>query len=282
MAYNFEFEKIDTKDKAYVLGLLFADGCITNLNTIRISLVDKQLIEDIHKKFSFFNLGKFDYSIYNKNSKIQYSLTKKSGYLLRHLTKLGLLKRKSTENSYRLHIPVLHKDLYSHFIRGYFDGNGSISIPKARPNLRRVEICSSSKTLIEDLILLLKGNNISIPIYRKKDNTNSILYLIEWVKVEDIIKFGKFIYQDADLKLDRKFILFKDFKLINRTDSNPKCPKCKNNLCKAGSRANSKEVLMRFKCKNCKRAFSYRPDQLKSDELLETPKVLDTQMCYLI
>ena len=65
MNYNLEFEKIDSENKAYVLGLLYADGCITNLNTIRISLIDKQLILDVQKEFKFFNLGSFDYSIYN-------------------------------------------------------------------------------------------------------------------------------------------------------------------------------------------------------------------------
>lgn len=281
MDYNFEFENIDTTDKAYVLGLFFADGCITSLNAVRISLVDEQLIRDVHKKFNFFNLCVFDYSIYNKNSKIQYSLAKKSKHLHNHLSLLGLVRRKSTINADKLHIPLLDKGLYSHFIRGYFDGNGSISIPKARPNLRRVEICSSSKVFIEDLINILKDNNINVPIYRSKDNTNSILYLIEWVKAEDIINFGNFIYNKADIKLDRKFNLFKNFKLVDKTDNNPKCPICKNNLKKAGTRPNSKVVLTRFKCKNCNKGFSYTPDQLKSDELLETPKALGTQIWLL-
>ena len=278
MNYNLEFEKIDSENKAYVLGLLYADGCITNLNTIRISLIDKQLILDVQKEFKFFNLGSFDYSIYNINNKIQYSLTKKNKFLYNHLIKAGLVRNKSTINANKLYIPELKKSLYSHFIRGYFDGNGSISIPSARPNLRRVELCSSSKTFIESLINVLKDNNINVPIYRSKNNTKSILYVLEWVKTEDIINFGNFIYNNCNLKLDRKYKLFINFKLLDKTDNNPKCSICKNNLKKSGTRKNSKITLTRFKCKNCKKGYSYSPDQLKSDELLETPKVLDTSI----
>lgn len=47
---NYKFEKIDTKEKAYVLGFLLADASINNTNTeISVSLYDKKVVEFISK-----------------------------------------------------------------------------------------------------------------------------------------------------------------------------------------------------------------------------------------
>lgn len=46
---NFRFEKIDTKEKAYILGFLLADASIDEKNSVEISisLNDKQVVEYI-------------------------------------------------------------------------------------------------------------------------------------------------------------------------------------------------------------------------------------------
>ena len=77
MKYNNELKVIDTQEKAYLLGFLYGDGTISTftektgriryLTKISISTDDKDLILQLKKCFPFFNLGKFDYSKYNKN-----------------------------------------------------------------------------------------------------------------------------------------------------------------------------------------------------------------------
>lgn len=274
MEYNNELEQIDTQEKSYLLGMLFADGVITTNNAVRLSITDKELIDKLYDNFPFFNKGEFDFSIYNINSKIQYSLTKKSEKLQNDLINHGLQFRKSTENLDTIKIPNIQDILISHFIRGYFDGNGSISIPSKRPNLRRIEICSSSNTFIINIKQYLESKNINCPIFREKKNTKSSLYLIEWVNSEDTLKLREFLYNNANIFLKRKKDLFDSFKIINKTDNNPKC-KCGENLVKNGKRQTNKGLILRYECKKCNKNYSFLAQE-KSDELLETPKAILT------
>lgn len=255
--YNREFKTIDSNNKAYVLGMFYADGCISANNSVRISLCDNQIIKDMLHEFPFFNDGEFDFSKYNQNNKMQYYLQIKNNDLQNDLINLGMLFRKSTENATNLKMPTIEQQYISHFIRGYFDGNGSISIPSARPNLRRVEICSSSKTLIEGLKNSLESFNILCPIYRNKKNTNSTLYILEWVSIQDIKALEKFLYKDSYLKLDRKFDLFDSLERIVKIESNPLCNNCNNYLRKNGKRQMANELMIRYKCPNCNKNYSF-------------------------
>lgn len=251
MEYNNELKHIDSESKSYLLGLFYADGCISTQNTVRISLIDEQLINDLHILFPFFNKINFDYSIYNSNNKIQYSLTKQGKEIYKDFVNNGLFRRKSTENAEKLKLPNINKDLLNHFIRGYFDGNGSISISTKRPNLRRIEICSSSLTFITSIKNYLESIGINCPIFRKKQNTNSILYVLEWVNSKDIFLLKDFLYNNSTISLKRKQEKFDSFKIIDKTDENPKCKNCGGNLVKNGKRQMAKGLALRYECKKC-------------------------------
>ena len=61
MKYNGEFKMIDSKEKAYLLGLIMADGCLFyNVRAgsyqvkIKLKKADKDLLYDIHSLFPFF------------------------------------------------------------------------------------------------------------------------------------------------------------------------------------------------------------------------------------
>ena len=111
-------------------------------------MTDKQLIYDLHKHFPFFNLEVFDFGKYKPTWSKQYALRKASKSLFDDLSEKGILERKSGENSSKLSIPKIDKELIHHFIRGFFDGDGSINIPLRRPHLRRAEICGSSEEFL--------------------------------------------------------------------------------------------------------------------------------------
>ncbi len=272
MYYRNEFEFLDTQQKAYVFGLFFADGCITTRNTVRLSLIDEQIIKDIYTIFPFFNEGSFDFGVYNKNSKRQYSISKKNVDLYTQFYKHGIYPRKSTENKEELKIPkTITDNLVHHFIRGYFDGNGSISIPTKRPNLRRVEICSSSNNFIIELKIYLESKGLNCPIYREKQNTKSILYILEWVNTKDILSIKKFLYRDSSIHLNRKKEKFDSFIPIIRGSKNPTCTKCNQYLNKNGTRVTKTGTYIRYKCKNCNTNTQKLLVPLKLDELLETP-----------
>jgi intein/homing endonuclease len=246
-----------------------------NTNTVRISLIDSQLIDDLHVLFPFFNKSSYDFSKHNKNSKIQYSLSKRNKQLFLDFYYAGVIPRKSAENSEKLFIPKMKKEFISHFLRGYFDGDGSISLSTSRPNLRRVEICTTSFTLISDIIAELKNSSINVPIFREKNKTlgkNKILYVIEWVKTSDILDLKNYLYKDCTICLKRKHNLFSTFIPINKTDKNPKCKHCGSNLLKNGTRKTGTNLYVRYKCNKCKfHCQQLILARIKEDGLREVP-----------
>lgn len=281
MNYNGELKEINNEQKAYFLGLMYADGSISinrrKTSTyiryqVQISLVDEQIIMELLRIFPFFNLQIFDFGKYKKSWSKQFALRKGSKQLFDDLCDHGLLQRKSGENSKFLKMPKLRKDLISHFIRGYFDGDGSINISTKRPNLRRIEICSSSKDYLLQIKSIFINHNINCPIFREKHNNKSPLYVLEWVNSKDVITLKNFFYKDATIFLQRKKEKFDSFKPIDIKDNNPMCPNClKKKVNKAGKRMMKHGLMYRYSCTNCNHKFSI-PAQLKQGELLETPE----------
>lgn len=281
MDYKGEFKLIDTEEKAYFLGFAYADGCISKKKgkgnylgrTFRMSLADKDIIYRLQSLFPFFNIDTFDYSKYRIGNSKQYAIRKVSTELYNDLVLHGLLERKSGENSNNLKFPSINTSLIPHFIRGFFDGDGSINIASARPHLRRIEICSSSKNFLLQLKNVLEKQNIECPIFRERlKGKNKPLYLLEWVNSMDIIEIRNYFYKDATIFLDRKKEKFDSFTIIDKKTKNVKCIHCDNNSCqKKGTRMTKKGFAHRYYCINCKKQFSTLA-QIKSDKLLENPE----------
>lgn len=281
MNYNRELKEIDTEQKAYFLGFMYADGSISAIKKnnssyikyqVQISLTDEQIITEFHRIFPFFNLEIFDYGKYKKSWSKQFALRKTSKALFDDLLSHGMMQRKSTDNSNFLKIPKLRKDLISHFVRGFFDGDGSINISEKRPNLRRIEICTSSQEFLLELKSVFIQNDVECPIFREKHNNVSSLYVLEWINSKDVISLKEFFYKNSTIFLQRKKEKFDSFKIIDLKDNNPSCPNCFEKKCqKAGKRMMKHGLMYRYTCTNCKTKFSI-PAQIKQGELLETPE----------
>jgi len=123
------FENIDSADKAYFLGLLYADGNIhqTSLGRKRFQIAlhkNDEYILNILKEYLAYN-GK----LYNDRNckKLMFHNIK----IFDDLKKHGCVENKSLILTYPT---FLSPDLTWHFVRGYFDGDGSISLPKNKKN----------------------------------------------------------------------------------------------------------------------------------------------------
>ena len=82
------FDYIDTCNKAYVLGLLYADGCNTETSiTLSLKSCDKHILESINNELSSNRPLKFlSYSQKNSNWSDQYKLTITNKYMAMQLT----------------------------------------------------------------------------------------------------------------------------------------------------------------------------------------------------
>ena len=200
------FDAIDTQEKAYVLGLLYADGCnYEKKTTVSISLQeeDRELLEKVRKELKSKKPLEFiDYS--NKHDfgytyKNQYRLLVFSKHMCEALRDKGVVPNKSLV----LEFPDwLDPDLYSHFIRGYFDGDGTVgkynncvSASITSTN----NFCERVKEICENVI------GVKAKIYDSSCHNGITKQLCVCGGKNLIKKFLDWMYTDANIYIERKY-----------------------------------------------------------------------------
>ncbi|MFH0884874.1 MAG: LAGLIDADG family homing endonuclease [Candidatus Micrarchaeota archaeon] len=141
------FFKEWTGGMAYVLGWLFSDGNVDpKMRTFRLKLAIKDI--GILRKIRYAlgsnaRIGIVNQALPSKKSINQYALLAiHSRNMCMDLLALGCTPKKTN----KFIIPGMPSSVARHFIRGYFDGDGSISFN--RPNTIRLRIVSSNAGII--------------------------------------------------------------------------------------------------------------------------------------
>ncbi len=207
--YTFDehyFDIIDNQDKAYILGLLYSDGYHNvNDNTITITLQaeDKHILESINSLLNSDRQLRFiNNSAKNFNWSDCYQLSFTSPYTSKVLETYGLVGAKSLI----LEFPEwLNKDLYQHFIRGFFDGDGSISKSRYKYNMSIIST-ESFCSKIQEIILDELGVESHMYISSSLDKPTRTL-MVTKKHLNKI--FFDWLYKDANLYLKRKYDVYK-------------------------------------------------------------------------
>ena len=196
---------------AYVLGFFAADGCMVEnkrgAHFIEFHITDRMLLLKIRKLFN--SCHKIAKRNRNKKWKIAYRLQIGSKEIFNDLVKLGFSERKSKS----LKMPVIPDKYVSHFVRGYFDGDGNVYICKRkdRKNLLSLQAgftCGSEIFLKELLLKLKKLAKIKNGTLYFRNNSYYCLYF----SINDSIGLYDFLYNDCGkLFLPRKRNVFKKF-----------------------------------------------------------------------
>jgi hypothetical protein len=197
------FNIINSVDKAYFLGLLYADGNVSKTGDgyrVKIGLQerDSYILERFSKYCNFngpilFRKGKDNH----QNQKLLQIYSKR---FYENACKQGLHDNKT----FTLIFPKLDDIYISHFIRGYFDGDGCVFIKQYKNQmvtsiqfLGTYDICINIKNHLTN-ILKLRSDTKLLP---KK---SIFKYTINDRK--DLLKVINFIYSDHnDCFLERKF-----------------------------------------------------------------------------
>jgi DNA-binding transcriptional regulator WhiA/predicted HTH domain antitoxin len=183
---NENFFKEWSNEMAWVLGFIYADGCISNTNqNVSISQKDKDLLDKIQKVMD----SNFRYH-YNKKTKV-YMLTINSKEIKNDLMKFGLHNNKSKT----IEFPDIPKEYLHHFVRGIIDGDGWV-----QDRGYVMIVTTGSKKFAESLCNVFKSWGLNSFI---KENSNA--YRV-WVSGKDhMIKLYQILYKDCgDLYIDYK------------------------------------------------------------------------------
>ncbi len=198
------FKNINTEEKAYFLGFLFADGSITynghrnknqNCYSLKWKSIDKEILVLFKKAIkSGHKIREVnDQSGFPSNKK-KYEIQVSCSELCRDLMKLGVVERKFN----KIRIPLsLNSKLIKHFIRGYFDGDGCRYLQNS--NYLRAEFYSCSKRFLTDILKYYPQGKIKTRIKGRKN----ILYHLTYngTKAEKLLKE---LYKFAHICLKRK------------------------------------------------------------------------------
>lgn len=203
------FDNIDTPNKAYILGLLYADGCnFTKHNSITLSLQesDKDILERIKQELGYTGELRFSpLSLKNSRHKNHYILNINDEILSRRLNELGVVDNKSLKITFP---DFITKELISHFIRGYFDGDGCIYLDKKRNKCQTQTV--GTKDFCEHLSIILKEigckNNIKHP---KQCHENT--FVIQTSGNKSSYTFLSWLYNSSDMKIQRKYNTYINF-----------------------------------------------------------------------
>lgn len=213
------FDNIDTEAKSYFLGLLFADGCNSlKYRRVSISLQEEDCdILDLFKTHIGSNVPLEFLKRKDSKHKNQYRLSISNKKLTEQLNSLGCVPRKSLI----LVFPNYLQDEVNtrHFIRGYFDGDGSLNkcLKKGKNTPTFYWSLTSTKDFCDNVGNILR-NVIGTNSYLTKTH-NNITYVLSSGGNLQIQKIMDWLYKDATIFLKRKYKIYLDLLNVNSREN---------------------------------------------------------------
>ena len=198
------FNNIDTRSKAYILGFTLADGNIMEDGTLRYELHkrDVEILEFIKSEVSpdskLKNINRErNFKGYSWESNT-INLTIKCKRFYYDLDHFGISNNKTYKKQF---LPLIHWRLIPHFIRGYFDGDGSVWL-QSKTQLPRINFTGEHNFLLEvaDYLEYIKIFSKLYKVSPIKNQNNSCLTIY---KKQDVKSFYDYIYKDG-FYLNRK------------------------------------------------------------------------------
>lgn len=187
-----------THDSVYLIGFLAADGCVySNRNLIKIGLssVDKDFLKEVNRKIgSTFPIR--DYT--TKNGFPVSELKISSSRIKEKLSEYNIIPKKTSSFTYPKNIK---EEFELDFIRGYFDGDGSVS---TAGKALRWQICSHTKEILQSIVNILNKHGINKVNIQFHNN----LYYIQYSTNATKQIFNLLYYQNC-FCLSRKYKKYK-------------------------------------------------------------------------
>jgi hypothetical protein len=197
------FEEINTPEKAYILGFIYGDGCITNQKrTLAISVKDRDVLEFIRDELNYAG------PIHRYRDGKIYALRISRKKVVEDLMKLGLGPRKSKILTFP---DFLSKDFHLPFVFGLFDADGYVYIPNKDSTWKtsRKIGFSGTEDIITGIKQVLEPKGFSKTQF-KFENCGTVTTHFVCRHVELFYT----LYKDSPYTLKRKLQKFKDNEIV--------------------------------------------------------------------
>jgi len=197
------FRTIDTEEKAYWLGFIYADGCLKGKHTLSIAVNKKD--RDMLEKF--LASMKATYPIATEKAD-QVRVTMTNPRLYNHLVNKGVTPRKTLTLLFPTE-DIVPSHLIHHFVRGYFDGDGCITYSGKKENRQRqISFVGTEAFLTELKELLSKEVGLSDVKLFPRRQSNRFTKQLFYGGNGNAKKIFEWMYKDATIYMERKYNRF--------------------------------------------------------------------------
>ena len=214
------FNIIDSEEKAYWLGFIYADGYVEKYSLgIELAYKDINHLKKFNKSINgnlevktrerngCFNGKKYN----NANTTQKMCRIRVHCYeMVKDLNKYGVVPNKTYLN---LSIPNIDEKYIIPFIRGYFDGDGAVVNEKYKTRLG-ANITSANINILNQFRTYLYDNynicsNITTENKDSKEFSTVDIYKLQINGMSNSYRFLNLLYSNANIYLDRKYNTFK-------------------------------------------------------------------------
>lgn len=194
------FKRNDEKSD-YFLGLLLTDGTLSKTKTSNrnLNIVLALNEEDGYIVESFRDWASPDSKIskiYQKiNGSYMHSVSFSNSEAIDWLNRAGQFKNKSFNCK-------VYKPLNFNILRGIFDGDGGF-----HHNCGHLDffICGASLSFIRQIMYFLQKQGFTPHLRESKRSTGKPFYYVEIYKIDEVIRLGHLLYDNAHIYMKRKY-----------------------------------------------------------------------------
>lgn len=182
------FEKIDSHQKAYILGFLYADGFVTSKGAFgsAIRKEDVEILEYISSAIKFSG-SLHNYENLKRKSQIRLEVSSKK--MCEDLKKLGCVINKSLILEWPTFLE--ETDFIWSFLLGVMDGDGYVNIKKDSSITSSERFCLGLMSF-----LTKKGISCSLKHYKKSPAKS--------VSINNVVEFYRLLLKNQEFSLERK------------------------------------------------------------------------------
>lgn len=211
------FDNLQTEEQAYWLGFIWADGHIgktakrcsgPNRLTISQKISEKDHLDKLQDAL------RSDYPMRvqaSRNGGMSLLLSINSRPLCARLETLGFGTKE-----HRTKVPNMPHELVRHFIRGYFDGDGCLSIYEqtvgnAKVNKQEWSLTGNPELISEIRAILENEANVTNTVKTKTYKRTDKAVTLRYGKASDIEKLYAYLYEDATIHMPTKHEKFMSY-----------------------------------------------------------------------